>query len=106
MFYASRFMTALSELESSIIHHQKADEDAMFDAIKRSKAQGMKPLEAAASYFVTEAERGLADAPEKWIPMVRQAAKKIRVWSVQEQGCGTSADRLFGLLRDAEPDEA
>jgi formate dehydrogenase maturation protein FdhE len=106
MFYASRFMTALSELESSIIHHQKADEDAMFDTIKRSKAQGMKPMEAAASYFVTEAERGLAASPEKWIPMARQAAKKIRVWSVQEQGCRVSADRLLDLLRNAEPDEA
>ena len=106
MFYDSRFLTALSELESSIIHHQKVDEDAMFDAIKRSKAQGMKPMAAAASYFVTEAERGLATAPDKWLPMVRQAAKKIRIWSTQDQACRASVDRLFDLLRDVEPDEA
>lgn len=106
MFYASRFMTALSELESAIVHQQKSDEDAMFDLIKRSKAQGMKPMEAAATYFVIEAERGLAAVPDKWIPMVRQAVQRIRVWSVQEEGCRASADRLLDLLRNAEPDEA
>jgi formate dehydrogenase maturation protein FdhE len=106
MFYASRFMTALSELESAIVHHQKSDEDAMFALIKQSKAQGMKPLEAAASYFVLEAERGLAAVPEKWLPMARQAVGRIRVWSVQEEGCQAWADRLLDLVRDAEPDEA
>lgn len=102
MFYAARVMTALSELESAIVHHQKSDEDAMFAMIKRCKAEGIKPLEAAASYYVDEAERGIAVAPDTWIPMVEQAIARMRVWSVQVQGCRPYAERLVALLREAE----
>jgi len=102
MFYASRVMTALSELESAIVHHEKSDEDAMFAMIKRCKAAGIKPAEAAASYYVAEAERGIAAAPDAWIPMVEQAIKRIRVWAVVDQGCRPHAERLVALLREAE----
>ena len=105
MFYASRFMTTLSELETPLLHHRQEDEEAMFDAVKRAKKQGLKPLEGALTYFVTQAESGIAAAPDKWIPMTRQAARRLRQMARRERACLAYAERLFDLLRAAESDE-
>jgi hypothetical protein len=106
IFYASRFMTALAELEGAIVHQDKSDEDAMFDAAKQSKRQGMNPAEAAVSYFVDQAERGLAADPVRWRTMAEQAYRRVQIWLAQKKVGPHYADLLFEFLRDTKPDEA
>jgi hypothetical protein len=106
MFYSSRFLTALSELEGFITHQKKSDEDAMFDAVKQSKSQGLKPAEAALSYFVTHASRGVADEPDKWGPVAYKAALRVKGWLKQNRVRQEYADPLFHLVRNRKTDEA
>ena len=105
-FYASRFMTALAELEGAIVHQDKSDEDAMFDAVKHCKSRGMKPAEAALSYFVAQAECGIAADPDKWRPMAKHAYRRVGIWLEQKKISPQYADMLFYLLRATKPDEA
>lgn len=105
MFYSSRFLTALSELEGYITHQNESDEDAMFDAVKQCKSQGLKPAEAAISYFVTHARRGVADEPSKWGPIAYKAALRVKGWLKQKRVREEYADSLFSLVRNIKPDE-
>lgn len=106
MFYASRFLTALSELEGPIIHQHKSEEDSMFAAVKQSKGEGLKPADAALSYFISQAQRGLQDDPDRWSPITRKAARQVRVWLQQEKVGKQSAKLLFDLLKKSTPDAA
>lgn len=105
IFYASRFMTALAELEGAIVHQDKSDEDAMFDAARQCKRQGMKPAEAAVSYFVDQARDGIASDPDRWISMADQAYRRVQIWLAQRKIGPHYADMLFEFIRDAKPDE-
>lgn len=106
MLYTSRFMKALAELEGAIVHEKQEEEDAMFDKIKQSKREGMKPAEAAISYFITEAQRGIASNPDSWRLMTHEASRRVRSWSMQGKVGHQYAEMLFDLLQDTEPDEA
>jgi hypothetical protein len=105
IFYASRFMVALAELEGAIVHQDKSDEDAMFDAAKQCKRQGMAPAEAALTYFVDQAERGIAADPERWRAMADQAYRRVQLWLAQKKVAPHYADLLFELLRDTKQDQ-
>ena len=106
MFYSSRFMIALSELEGFIRHQTASDEDAMFDTLKQSKGEGLKPAEAAVSYFISHARRGIAEAPETWGPITHKAALRARVWLQQKKVRQQYADMLAELARGLKPDQA
>lgn len=106
MFYSSRFMNTLSELGGPITHQHKADEDSMFDAVKQGKGQGIKPADAALSYFTTQAEHGIRNDPARWHPIARQAALRVKAWLQQEKVGKQSAELLFDLVRNTKPDEA
>lgn len=106
MFYASKFLTALSELEGPITHQHKSEEDSMFAAAKQSKSEGLKPADAALSYFISQAQRGLQDDPDKWSPITRKAVRQVRVWLQQEKVAKESAEMLFDLVRGTKPTEA
>ncbi|HXH65441.1 MAG TPA: hypothetical protein VNH42_08045 [Mariprofundaceae bacterium] len=99
-------MCALSEFEVPIVHQQRSDEDEMFAAAKQGKGQGMKPEEAAVSYFVSQAERGIATDPDKWRAMARQAYRRVQIWLNLKKISPQYADMLFEFLRDTGPDEA
>jgi len=105
MFYASRFLSALSELGGFIVHPQEEDEDAMFEAVRQSKKQKIKPAEAAVAYFVTHARSGLATEPEKWLPVVRDAIHRARIWEHQKKVSESCSDMIVDLLRNRRPDE-
>lgn len=106
MFYSSRFLVALSELEGLIRHQTASDEDAMFDTLEQSKGEGLKPAEAAVSYFLTHARRGVKEAPETWGPITCKAARRARVWIQQKKVREEHAEALFRLARDVKPDRA
>lgn len=78
----------------------------MFDVAKQCKGQGMKPEEAAISYFLTEAERGMASDPDKWLIMGRQAYRRVEIWLNLKKISPQYADMVFEFLRDTEADEA
>ena len=99
-------MTALSELEVPIVHRDRADEDAMFGIAKQCKSQGMKPEEAAVTYFVNEAKRGVETDLEKWRAMGIKAYDRVEIWSRYQKIDPKFVDMLFEFLRDTEPDEA
>jgi hypothetical protein len=99
-------MSAVSELEVPIVHRDRTDEDAMFATAKQCKGQGMKPEEAAISYFLTEAERGVATDPDKWLAMARQAYQRVEIWLNLKKIGPQYADMVFAFLRDSEADEA
>lgn len=104
--FSSNFMTALSELEVPIVHRNREDEDAMFAVAKQCKKQGMKPEEAAVTYFVNEAKRGIETDLEKWRAMGVKAYERVEIWSRNQKVAPEFVDQLFEFLRDTEPDEA
>jgi len=106
MFYASRFMNALSELAGPISHPQKSEEDLMFDAVRQGKSAGLKPADAALSYFITQARRGMQDDPDKWLPIARQASRRVREWHKQRRIGDQYAETLLELVRETGPNEA
>lgn len=104
--YSSNFMTALSELEVPIVHRDRSDEDAMFDVAKQCKKQGMNPEEAAVSYFVSEAKRGIETDLDKWRAMGIKAYRRVEIWSRHKKIAPQFVDMLFEFLQATDPDEA
>ncbi len=105
VFYSSKFMVALSELEGLIRHQTASDEDAMFDTLAQSKGRGLKPAEAAVSYFIGHARRGIAEAPGIWGPITRKAARRARMWVQQKKVRKEHAEALFRLASTVKADE-
>lgn len=101
-FYASRFMTALAELEGPIVHQNRSDEDAMFDSVKQGKGKGIKPEEAALSYFIAQVEHSVLADPERWKPMLRKATRRVKVWIEQKKVCQQYAEMYFDLVQSTK----